>query len=133
MASGGNVSDKVTALAQDSGGGLWIGTEQGLVYAPKQGEWEIYNTSNSGFPSNFVTSLSLNDEGDLWVGLGAFAFDEDSNAFQTGGLAHLIGPGQWEIFTGSDLPADNVRALARHGNQFVDHSVSVQLTVHVSG
>jgi hypothetical protein len=31
-------------------------------------EWTVYNTANSGLPYNGVTSLAINEQGNIWIG-----------------------------------------------------------------
>jgi hypothetical protein len=56
-----------------------------------QGQWQVFNTDNSGLPNNWVTVLSGDNQGGLWVG----TYD--------GGLAHLTF-GRQTGTTSTDIP-----------------------------
>jgi ligand-binding sensor domain-containing protein len=59
----------VWALAEAPGGGLWIGTEDGLVHLVG-GRFERFFTRD-GLPSSFVTALTFGPDGALYVGTAA--------------------------------------------------------------
>lgn len=54
-------------LLVDSGGVLWLGTEHGLIKY-KDGKTAIYTTSN-GLSDNFIHSLDLDQDRNLWIGI----------------------------------------------------------------
>jgi ligand-binding sensor domain-containing protein len=68
----------VTSIAIEANGNKWIGTEfdeytgSGLAKfdetAPEGTGWTVYNTSNSGLSSNRVTSITIDKDGNKWVG-----------------------------------------------------------------
>ncbi len=65
-AADGMVANGVLALAQDSRGAIWIGTEGGA--SRFDGEtWQSYQTSD-GLVDNFVISMFEDDEGQVWIG-----------------------------------------------------------------
>jgi ligand-binding sensor domain-containing protein len=53
----------------------WIATDQGLV-KKQDTTWTVYNTSNSGIPSDYIVSVNVDPMGNVWVatpnGLGMF-------------------------------------------------------------
>ncbi|RMH03328.1 MAG: hypothetical protein D6702_06395 [Planctomycetota bacterium] len=62
--SDGLPSDKVTtvlALADE----VWVGTDHGLAVR-RDGTWRSF-TPDDGLPHRYVTSLSLDERGDLWI------------------------------------------------------------------
>jgi hypothetical protein len=61
-------SISIGALSIDSSDGLWIGTIGGLAYLSDGGDWTVYNTDNSGLPSNSISALSIDSSGGLWIG-----------------------------------------------------------------
>jgi len=73
------LSDKmINALISDGDGGLWIGIGwYGLVYRSSSQEWTIFDSNNSGLPTNFINAFALDKNGDLWIG------------GESGGLTHL--------------------------------------------
>jgi signal transduction histidine kinase/ligand-binding sensor domain-containing protein len=63
-------NNNVTAIARDSKGYMWFGTENGLNRYNGY-EFKKYNTSNydtSGLHDNHITSLQIDQEGRLWIG-----------------------------------------------------------------
>ena len=107
----------VNTLLSDENGGLWIGTGwlglgtmrggSGLAYLEPNGEWSIFNTSNSDLPNNRITAIESDGYDGIWIGTGF----QDSNYH--GGLAHLYPNGKWTIYTtdNSGLPFNTIRAL----------------------
>ncbi len=59
-------TDRVSAIAQDRQGSLWIGTDNGLVNWDGQ-NWGTLTTSN-GLSANEVTAIAQDADGDLWIG-----------------------------------------------------------------
>lgn len=60
---------RVRAMACDSAGVLWMGSEAGLTRYDGQG-WSNFNSANSGLPDNDIRSLSADWNGNLWIGTG---------------------------------------------------------------
>jgi diguanylate cyclase (GGDEF)-like protein len=65
----------ITKIAVDRKNNLWLGSEQkGLFYFDPQDQSVVqYQTKNDGksLPSNYIRSLMIEENGDLWVGTGA--------------------------------------------------------------
>jgi ligand-binding sensor domain-containing protein len=57
----------VWAIAEDADETLWIGTTQGLVRYPKDGEWDRLSMIDGVLPDNWITSVVV-DGDELWVG-----------------------------------------------------------------
>ena len=89
----------VLALAFDSQGNLWIGTE-GALTKFDGARWEVYHSGNSGLPDDWVESLAIDSQGNLWIGTW-------------GGLAKFDGA-RWEVYhsENSGLPDNWVWSLA---------------------
>ena len=68
---------RVTAIAEDKAGCIWVGTQGGLVKfginQPGVAKW----TTGDGLPSNRINSIFIDKDGSLWVAtdLGASHFD----------------------------------------------------------
>lgn len=60
-------SDKITALYEDSSGGLWVGTDGGGLSRMKNHEWVSY-TTKEGLSNDSVRALYGDREGSLWIG-----------------------------------------------------------------
>lgn len=67
-------SERISALAEDADGGLWIGTKGGGLSRLVEGRF-----SHVGLSSQFITALCGDREGRVWAataGGGVFVFDE---------------------------------------------------------
>ena len=82
----GLASDRVQAIADDSSGNVWIGTEGGGLNRWRDGKWFAYRKSPDGLPSDNVSALYADAEDVLWVGTDG------------GGLARLH-EGKWARYT----------------------------------
>ncbi len=73
-------SNQVYAVALDSRGSAWLGTENGAAYLSSQGEWSFYNQENSPLTADAVRTIALDEGGGVWLGTwGSGAFYRDSN------------------------------------------------------
>jgi len=95
---------RITALARDAGGQIWIGTRNGLNhYDPATGR--VRRVPASGLAAGFVSSLLLDHAQRLWVGT-------------YGGGVHLLAGGdadapRWQRFGATEgLPDENINAMA---------------------
>lgn len=61
------LSNTIRCIADDSGGNLWVGTDNGL-YSFDGSNWTGFDTSNSDIPSNHIRSLFIDEYDSLWVG-----------------------------------------------------------------
>ena len=91
------------------GNNVWIGTTGGLVKLNKTtGEKTFFNKSNSGLPSNSVSSIAIDGLGNKWIG--------------TYGLAKFDGT-TWTVYTTSNsgLPDNTVNSIAidSSGNKWI--------------
>ena len=60
--------DIITVLVEE-GEFIWVGTNGGVIKINKSTkETVFYNSSNSGLPDNRVTSISIDDSGNKWIG-----------------------------------------------------------------
>ncbi len=120
MANSELPSNALNTLLSDGQGGLWIGCNWkglegmiypgGLAHRNAAGEWQIFNTDNSGLPDNGVNALLLDNKGGLWVGTSAFSGKE--------GLAYRTVTGDWDILKTdlSGLPSNEINTLIEDNN-----------------
>src|SRR5690606_12018084 len=83
------------------------GTLSGLVKIElNSGNLMFYNSLNSDLPFNLINALTVDIDGNLWIGMG---YSMDS---RTGGLARFDG-NNWNVFTteNSGLPGNLINAL----------------------
>ena len=58
----------VLALATDTPGNTWIGTDGGGLAKFDGTHWTVYNTDNSELPVNYVYALATDAQGNVWIG-----------------------------------------------------------------
>jgi len=58
----------INAIAIDSQGNKWIGTNGGGLAKFNDVSWTVYNTSNSGLPHNWVRAIAIDSQGNKWIG-----------------------------------------------------------------
>jgi hypothetical protein len=88
----------------DSQGRAWIGANDGLhVY--ENGQWAVFNTSNSSIPDDNVKLLAFDHQGQVWVVSGQ-------------GLAATNGK-KWKTFEDSPLNGKTITDLAIDQNGYV--------------
>lgn len=63
----GPLSTKITGLAVDSKGTLWVGTPLGLNALTQDGQWSSLQ-GRQGLPFETVTSLAISERDELWIG-----------------------------------------------------------------
>ena len=98
----GPLSTKITGLAVDSKGVLWVGTPLGLSKCAKDGQWSIIKR-RQGMPYEDVTALAINEADELWIGTSQGAILYKPNE---------IGR-QWFYREGKRyLPGNSVRSIA---------------------
>lgn len=68
MALTGFPSNTVRAIAHDSVGGTWVGTDWGLCHQNGTA-WEVLQTTPGGLPENDIRALACDGQGRIWVGL----------------------------------------------------------------
>jgi ligand-binding sensor domain-containing protein len=97
----------VRAIAQDSRGFLWFGTQDGLNRFDGH-EFHVFRNDSADsttLPDNYILSLAAGDDGTMWIGTnagGLARYDATRESFTT-----------WRHRDGDDasLGADNVYAL----------------------
>ena len=130
----------VKAIAIE-GNYVWVGTTGGLVKIDKTtGNTIFYNRSNSGLPSDLVLAITIDGQGNKWIGTGegvskfdgvnwsvykitlnlvtAIVIDREGNKWigTWGGLVKFDGL-KWSIYNirNSNLPSNVVRAIVIDG------------------
>ncbi|MBV9489691.1 MAG: hypothetical protein JO069_08210, partial [Verrucomicrobia bacterium] len=94
---------RVTALAQDADGGLWVGSAAGLARIGRPAEPTRSYTQADGLPDNDVSALVTDARGQLWAGTHRGLARLDHNRF----VAVPLGP--------LGCPAIGALMVDRHG------------------
>jgi ligand-binding sensor domain-containing protein len=82
-------SNRISALAQDSAGMVWVGTDNGISRGkpgPAGVAWELVRAAERGLPDNVISALCARPKGGMWVAAGAPA---------------LYDNGRWTVLTAS--------------------------------
>jgi ligand-binding sensor domain-containing protein len=113
----GPASNVIINLAIDSTGALWIAHDGKGLSKFIDGEWNIYNSANSGLDNNGAHSLVVAGNGDLWIGSwgsGLFRFDGTSWQHWNSNNCPMFGvPTAHEYWAASEVEID------RYGNVWV--------------
>ncbi len=72
---------KISALVVDAYQNVWLGSDKGLVKFDGQA-WQIFNTINSGLTENYISALTADQSGNLWIN----TLNGGLDIFQEGGL-----------------------------------------------
>ena len=90
----------VRAIAEDTGGNLWIGTESHGLNLFKDGKFTSYRADGGGLPGDNISCLYLETNGVLWIGTGGH------------GLARLEN-GKWARYGSTNgLVSDSINYIA---------------------
>lgn len=75
-------TEKILSIAVDGSNKKWFGTENGVFLISKDGLEQIYyfNTENSPLLSNTVSSIAINDDGEVFFGTGKGIISYRGNA-----------------------------------------------------
>lgn len=96
--------NSVRAIAEDSRGGLWIGTESKGLDLYQDGKFYPYSIENGNLPSDDISCLNVSSDGTLWI--GTFAH----------GLVR-VKDGQWVwISTRNGLASDSISYILDDGD-----------------
>ena len=117
--SGIPINEGINNIAIDAKNNIWAASEPYWINGPQVGgglirfdgtQWIVYNTSNSGIPSNWVSSIAIDGDGNEWIGTG------------WNGFAKFDGT-NWTVYdtSNSPLPGNSVFAIAldQAGNKWI--------------
>ena len=97
----------VNAMAVDTANNLWVGSNYGLrKFAPSNNStFTLYDTSNSGLPSDYILDVKADPNGGIWIGTAE------------GGLVRFNGT-SWTIYNqgNTGMPGTNVSDIARRSS-----------------
>ncbi len=126
-------NSSITALAEDSQGNLWVGTEAGLNYLNRTTHTTtrfIHSPEDpSSIPSDAVISLFIDSHDTLWVGTwraGWARFDPETNSFHRVKIAGQTNASRdevWDIYEdkNNDLWVSGLYKYARDQDEFVHY------------
>ena len=91
----------VQELELDGNGGIYIGTQNGLVHVDKDGKWTIYTQSEGLLPYS-VDAVEPDGEGGVWIGYYPDTKGTDSEPKYYGGYQYLDPYGKLTTYDGFD-------------------------------
>ncbi len=99
--------EMILSMDADSSGNLWIGTMSDGVYKYDGTNFTHYSTSNSVLPSNNITCVKTDKNGNVWLAMVGSYY-----SYTPAGIAKFNGT-SWQIFnsTNSALTNENVHSL----------------------
>ena len=105
-----------TVMFEDSKGNLWFGTYNGGLskMSPRDNRFMYYDT-HDGLASNWITSITEDREGDIWIG----HWKDDIN---TGGISRIDTTGRIMVFnTSNGLHDDHIWCIRQdhEGNMLI--------------
>jgi signal transduction histidine kinase/ligand-binding sensor domain-containing protein len=104
--SNGLSANIISAIADDAGGDVWVGTEHGGLDLLRGGKATAFQKAK-GFPSDNISCLHLDSDGVLWIGTIG------------NGLVRLAG-GQWKHYTTRNgLSGNSIDYLIEDGEGFL--------------
>jgi len=102
----------VRALAQDTSGNLWIGTENSGLDCYDGQKFVSWQTGENGLPGNDISCLYVDDDGVLWVGTfghGLARFENGkgtpfstTNGLTSDNISYIVGDDQTNLWIGSN-------------------------------
>ncbi|MCL1826715.1 MAG: hypothetical protein FWG20_01620, partial [Candidatus Cloacimonetes bacterium] len=60
------------AIAFDTMGNTWIGTQDKGIYRFDGSDWAVYNTTNTDLPTNRINHLAIDSNNNLWIGTSGY-------------------------------------------------------------
>jgi hypothetical protein len=75
----------IYALALDSGGSLWLGTQHGGLAKFDGENWSVYNEDNSDLPDNYIFTVAIDSNDNKWIGMNGGGMA----VFQEGGIVSV--------------------------------------------
>jgi ligand-binding sensor domain-containing protein len=120
-------SNRVTDLAIDKNDNLWGGTatydywddtlntnitKTACLFKYNGEDWTIYDTSNSGLPTNYISTLAFDSKNVLWVSTRSEGIPYPVGIIFGGGLTRFDGY-TWITYNidNSDLPSNTIRDI----------------------
>lgn len=115
-ASTGLVSNRVTAIAFDSHGRAWFGTDGGgvSVFDPLSDAWTAYTKESTdsdgtypwdGLASNRISAIAFDGQGRAWIGTREDTWDAEKRTFLDGGVSVFDGH-NWQVYTQKNTDDD---------------------------
>ena len=92
-------NNSIFAIDFQSDGIAWIGTQEGLARFDGT-TWKMYTTSNSKIPGNFVKTVTVDNENNIWIGTNGFGIGNLSND-------------KWTIFNKNDILGNAVSSSVK--------------------
>lgn len=120
-------TDAIQAIYIDGNNNIWVGTLESGLAKFDGSTWSVYSPANSALPSYFVSSITEDSNGDLWIGTCPYW---NGNTFIGGGLAELTGT-TFSVFDTSNSPIPSnvvLRVQCESGNVWLTNDNGTGIT-----
>lgn len=97
----------VQELELDGKGGLWIGTQNGVVYVDKDNNWKVYTEAQGLLPYS-VDAIEPDGKGGAWVGYYPATGGDEQNPLYLGAYQHIAADGTITTYDDFDHTNFNV-------------------------
>lgn len=105
----------VRFISEDEDGSYWFGTESGGAVKLLNGNWTVYNTSNSGLSFNWVSNILLSYK------IKSESQSKNWFSLYGGGIASLNINSEWKIYKSPEYPLpdrkNKITFLLTDGNE----------------
>jgi hypothetical protein len=110
----GLASNRIFAIAIDTEGNIWVGTEWGGVSKFDGATWTTYDPSNSGLASYHIYAIATDEEGNIWFATEPYCVGSIPTKIG-GGVSKFDGTTWTTYNTASGLASNWVRSIAIEG------------------
>ena len=86
----------------------------------QENKWIIYDTINSELPANWINSIAVGNDGNVWIGAGSYS---------GGGVAKLVLPVSSSEGNGSEENVETLRRDAQFGRLYATSLLCILLIV----
>lgn len=102
-------ADAIQAIYIDGNNNVWIGSSESGLLKFDGNTWSVYNPTNSALPSFYVSSITQDSNGDMWIGTWPYW---NGNTLVGGGLAKFTGT-TFSVFdiSNSPIPSNGVNRV----------------------
>lgn len=91
----------VQELELDGKGGLWIGTQNGVVYVDKNDKWKTYTQEQDILPYS-VDAIEPDGDGGVWIGYYPEVVEDEENTSYLGAYQYMSSDGEVKTYKGFD-------------------------------
>ena len=114
-------------VEEDKSGNIWMATDEGLVKFDGDTTWEVFQTSNSSLPDNWVRTVAEDKQGKIWAGTFNFGMacinGDNWTVYHAGNSplpSHRVGRIRVDKFNNKWICTPNGLAIFNEGGVYVN-------------